>query len=86
MRPSAGCWHKEGGENSLFVAEDGGRIIGFSNGEKKRNPEYPHGGCSRTIRRLDSTRRWAAGSLEMKEIEIGSKKRIELEVGWDGTG
>ena len=28
----------------LFVAEDGGRIIGFSNGGKNRNSEYPHGG------------------------------------------
>lgn len=28
----------------IFVAEDGGRIIGFSNGGKNRNAEFPHGG------------------------------------------
>lgn len=28
----------------IFVAEDNGRIIGFANGGKNRNPEYPHGG------------------------------------------
>ena len=29
---------------AIFVAVSNGKIIGFSNGGKNRNPEYPHGG------------------------------------------